>query len=150
MRAMEPEAAEEARLLSQYPRDTAGGLMFTEYLAYPASATVADVVSDMRDNTERYSGYSVQYTYVVDEADRLVGVLSLRDLLLAVGRRPLADLAITGLATVSDHDRLDDLVVFFKDRPYLAVPVLTRREAAGCGPALGCGGGPRRPRGAPS
>jgi magnesium transporter len=124
LRAMEPEAAEDARLLSQYPRDTAGGLMITEYLAYPASATAADVVRDMRENIERYSGYSVQYTYVTDADGRLVGVLSLRDLLLALAARPLADLMITRLVTVTDTQHLDELVDFFKDRPYLAVPVV--------------------------
>lgn len=124
IRAMAPEAAEDARLLSRYPRDSAGGLMFTEYLAYPAGATVADVVRDMRDNSERYSGYSVQYTYVVDDAGRLAGVLSLRDLLLAGGGRTLSDLMIRQITAVRDTDHLDDLVAFFKDRPYLAVPVL--------------------------
>lgn len=122
--AMEPEAAQDARLLGKYPAHTAGGLMLTEYLAYDEHATVADVVRDMRDNSDAYSGYSVQYSYVVDEAQRLVGVLSLRDLLLTVGGKSISSLMIKNPVSVHDLMTLDALDRFFEDRPFIAVPVV--------------------------
>jgi magnesium transporter len=122
--AMEPEAAEDARLLGKYAPDTAGGLMLTEYLAYGEHATVADVVRDMRENSDKYSHYSVQYSYVVDDAGRLVGVLALRDLLLTIGNRQIASLMIKNPVSVNDLMHLDALDLFFEDRPYIAVPVV--------------------------
>lgn len=122
--AMEPEAAQDARLLGKYPAHTAGGLMLTEYLAYGEHATVADVVRDMRDNSDKYSGYSVQYSYVVDDTDRLVGVLALRDLLLTVGGKQIDSLMIKNPVSVNDLMSLDALDRFFQDRPFIAVPVV--------------------------
>lgn len=122
--AMEPEAAEDARLLGRYARDTAGGLMLTEYLAYGEHATVADVVHDMRENSDKYSHYSVQYSYVVNDAGHLVGVLALRDLLLTVGSKQIAQLMIKNPVSVNDLMSLDALDQFFEDRPYIAVPVV--------------------------
>jgi len=76
---MEPAEAAEARELLRYDEDTAGGLMRSEFLAYPKSATVGDVTEDMRANAETYTDYDVQYAYIVDAEKRAVGVLRLRD-----------------------------------------------------------------------
>ena len=72
---MDPEEAEDARLLTAYAPDEAGGIMVTEFLAYPEGHTVRQVIDDMRDRSNEYAGYSVQYVYVVGADDRLMGVL---------------------------------------------------------------------------
>ena len=64
---MDPAEAEEVRRLVQYPSDTAGGLMITEYLAHPTSRRIDEVLADLRDNAERYAKYDVQYVYVTEE-----------------------------------------------------------------------------------
>ena len=82
-----PEVAEGTRRLAEYPPETAGGLMTTEYLAYPEDARVEDIIADLRRHAERYSRYQVQYAYLTSPAGKLVGVLRLRDLLLSPPRR---------------------------------------------------------------
>ena len=74
----EPEAA-SIRHLMEYPADTAGGLMVTEFLSYGKSRTVGDVVDDMRRRSDVYSDYDVQYSYVTGAGEALVGVLPMRD-----------------------------------------------------------------------
>ncbi|MBI1319747.1 MAG: magnesium transporter [Candidatus Hydrogenedens sp.] len=120
---MDPEEAEDARLLRQYEEDEAGGIMITEYLAYPEDYTVRQVVSDMRDHSEDYAHYSVQYVYVVDKDERLRGVLPLRDMLLTPGKEIVSSIMIKNPIAVLDHDSLDQLVDFFSDYGFLGVPV---------------------------
>ena len=121
--AMEPEAAEDAKFLSQYEDDTAGGLMSTEFLSYSETLTARQVISDMRDNAERYGGYKVQYAYVVSDAGVLVGVLVLRELLLAKGYISLSELMRSGPISIHDTASLPEIEEFFHSNNFLAVPV---------------------------
>jgi len=121
---MDPHEAAGARVLRAYGDDVAGGLMITEVLSYADHLTVGDVVEDMRQNADRYSAYVVQYAYVVDAEKRLIGVLRLRDLLLARRERPIRELAIPGPLTVRDDTSIQDLRAFFDANEYYGVPVV--------------------------
>jgi len=124
LREMSPECAKDARLLRQFARNEAGGLMITEYLAYTDDLTVGQVIDDMRVNSEKYREYSVQYTYVTTDAGRLVGVLPLRSLLLTPGDTPVTDIMIRNPLSVEADDSLDDLTKLFEDYDFLGVPVV--------------------------
>ena len=115
--------AEQVRALSEYRDDVAGGLMVTEYLAYPEDASVAEVVDDMRANAETYQHYESQYAYVIDSAQRLRGVLRLRDLLLASATQPIRELMLLQPMNIKDTTELDRLREFFDSHPYFAIPV---------------------------
>jgi magnesium transporter len=123
IRVMEPEAAEDARLLGQYDNDVAGGLMVREYLAYPDTRTVGEVLHDLRENADKYRTYDVQYAYVVSAGDVLVGVLPLRDLLLQTSGAPVKSVMKHEPITVEDESPLVDLEEFFDKYPFLAAPV---------------------------
>lgn len=122
---LHPEDAEEARRLSGYASDVAGGLMITEYLAYPASWTVRQVIEDMREHSEEYASYSIQYTYVIDDDKKLIGVLPLRDMLLTPGKTLLSKVMIAHPLAVEDMDSLDELAQLFEDYSFLGVPVIS-------------------------
>jgi magnesium transporter len=79
---MEPAAASDARVLTQFADDVAGGLMATEFVAIPRNLTVSKVIEHIRAKADTISDLVVQYLYVTDRAQRLVGVLPLRSLLL--------------------------------------------------------------------
>lgn len=127
--AMSPEEAADARKLSHYDNDVAGGLMVTELLKYSEDASVADVVEDMRSKADKYRDYDVQYAYVCDQLNRLTGVLRLRDLLLANHSQPLADLMIREPESVDEFATLNELFDFFESHHFLGVPVV---DASGC------------------
>ncbi len=82
---MDPSEAAALRSLTEYEDDVAGGLMVTELLRFLDSMTIGDVASDLTSHAEAYRNYDVQYAYITDAHDRLVGVLRMRDLLLAPG-----------------------------------------------------------------
>ena len=121
---MDPEEAADARQLMTYEADTAGGIMITEYLAYPVTQTVGDVVSDLRQKAEEYADYSVQYVYTIEEDGTLAGVVPLRDLILSPQRRPLKSVMIASPASVKVDARLDELDNFFSRRQFFGVPVI--------------------------
>lgn len=128
LREMDPEAAADARLLVQYAPDVAGGLMIREYLAYPVTYTTQQVIDDMRRNSEKYSEYSIQYSFVLDAEDRLVGVLPLRDLLLTPDNTPIERLMVRNPVALHDTATLDDLDAFFQEHAFLGVPVLDAQD----------------------
>ncbi len=117
------EAADVRQRLS-YESDTAGGLMVTEYLAFPEHLTVADVVDDMRRHGEEYSDYNVQYTYVITDVGLLAGVVPMRSLLLAGRSRSLGQLMIRDPLRVTTDAAIDELIEFFDNHGFLGVPVV--------------------------
>ncbi len=123
LRAMNPETAEDVRELLRYPADTAGGLMVTDYLAYPESLRVGDVLEDLRRHGETYSDYDVQYAYVTKDGGRLAGVLLLRDILFAARDKAIAELMIADPVSVSIDATLEDLQPLFEAHGFLGVPV---------------------------
>ncbi len=120
---MEPEKAIEARLLTGYPSEVAGGLMITEYLWHYETATVGAVLQDFHDHGEIYSDYDVQYTYIVTKDRKLVGVLRLRDLLLAPRHTPVSTIMVKSPLHVTDYTSLTELGAFFDEYELMGVPV---------------------------
>jgi len=125
---MSPEEATDARQLLQYPADTAGGVMITEYVAYPATATVDDVLTDFREHSDRYSDYDIQYAYITDPDAGLAGVLRLRDLLLARRGAPVASIMVRQPLSVPVTAPLEDLQRLFDEHSFVGIPVT---DAAG-------------------
>ena len=78
---MEKEEADEVQELMTYGEDTAGGIMTTEFVAVPATLTAAQTIDRLRELEP--DAETIYYVYVTDSDDRLVGVLSLRDLIVA-------------------------------------------------------------------
>ncbi|HEY5486105.1 MAG TPA: CBS domain-containing protein [Candidatus Limnocylindrales bacterium] len=78
---MEKEEADEVQELMTYAEDTAGGIMTTEFVAVPATLTAAQTIDRLRELEP--DAETIYYVYVTDPEERLVGVLSLRDLIVS-------------------------------------------------------------------
>jgi magnesium transporter len=118
--------ATTARRLLRYEPETAGGLMIAEYLAYPETGTIGDVVEDLRAHGDLYSGYNVQYAFVVAADGRLAGVLRVRDLLLSPAHTPLRAIMVPDPLRVRDDTPLEALKRFFDEHALFGVPVTDR------------------------
>jgi magnesium transporter len=121
---VEPETAQSVRQLLRYGSDTAGGLMVTEFVAVRQGASAAELVAELRENVERYADYHVQYIYAVDDAGRLVGVIPVRDVLLARPSRPVSALMIAEPVSVPATATLDELARLFERHRFLGIPVV--------------------------
>jgi magnesium transporter len=118
------DTAAAVRDLLQYPPDTAGGRMITEYVSVPETSCASDVVAQMQSNADQYADYIAQYVYVVGPRGQLEGVLPLRVLLLARPERSVASLMIREPVRVLASTRLDELFEVFDSNAFLAVPVV--------------------------
>ena len=76
------EAADEARELVLYGPETAGGLMTTEYVALPPQTKVWEAIEAVRRAAAEGEVESIYYVYVCGYGEKLLGVVSLRDLIL--------------------------------------------------------------------
>lgn len=124
--AMPPREAAAVQALVEYRPHVAGGLMVTEYLAFPSDITVGDVLAELRGHVEHYADFQVQYIYVTQRDGVLAGVLRLRDLLLARPQMPLGALMIADPVAVRDTTPLDLLEDLFDEHQFLGVPVVDR------------------------
>ena len=122
--ALPADEADEVRALTRYEDDQAGGLMVTEVLSFPADATIGEMIADLGVHAEEYRRYDIQYTYVIDRHGRLIGVLPMREVLLAPRRAPIRDVMIADPLAVPDVATLTDLRDFFDRHHFFGVPVV--------------------------
>lgn len=111
--------------LTEYEDDTAGRIMTTEFFSLPASAQVADAMGAVREAAEIDM---VFYLYVVDEAGHLVGVTSLRQLLLAEPGSLLGDVAQQDVIRVRTDTDQEDVARLTARYDLLAIPVVDEED----------------------
>jgi magnesium transporter len=118
------EARAETERLLQYEPDSAGGRMTTEFVSAPEAITVEEALHRVRvlARTERREAFFTVYT--TDAAGRLLGVLSLRELLAAPEGARLADVAWTEVQTVLPTAAQAEVVRLASDYDLVAVPVV--------------------------
>jgi magnesium transporter len=87
---IEKEEAEDIQELLSHEEDTAGGLMTNEFIAYLPDTTVKEAIQKFKKDAEEVE--TVYYIYVIDADEKLMGVVSLRELLLAGLDAKLSDI----------------------------------------------------------
>jgi len=119
---MEFESAENLRRLSQYDPDTAGGLMELETFTFGMDENVSAVLRRLieDDSFERHRG---QHPYILDESGKLVGVVSLRDMLRSRRAVKLTDILHKPIS-VQPETSQEELVDLFDENPFLGMPVV--------------------------
>ncbi len=122
---MTPADAAEVRHLEQYAPDTAGGIMTTEVTALAEHLTVQEAIDELRRLSQELE--QMFYVYVVDKRRHLVGVLSMRDLILARPDDPLARIMRSEVASVRTSEDQESVANLMSRYGYLAMPVLDDR-----------------------
>jgi Mg2+ transporter MgtE len=119
---MEPEEAAEVKALMQFAEDTAGGLMTTEWVEVPEHLTADAAIARLRELAP--VAETIFYIYVVDADERLVGVLSLRDLILMPGEEAIASRVVRDAVRVHLNATAEDTAQLINKYGLLAVPVV--------------------------
>ena len=119
----ERERAETERLL-QYDTDSAGGLMTTEFVSVAESHTVEEALAAVRAIARAGRREAMNTIYTVDAHGKLVGVLSLRELLAAPEGGRLADLAWAEIVTVPVTADRETVAQLTSNYDLVAVPVV--------------------------
>ena len=127
LRLMGVEDAAEIRRLLGYKDGTAGGIMTTQYVSVKEDTTVGEAIEVIRELPEDFP--SVHYLYVVDEYDKLSGVLSLRSLVLAHNSTLVSQIMYDDdLVTALPDEDEDEVAADISKYDLLALPVVDEHD----------------------
>ncbi len=118
----DPETREQINRILNYPKDSAGSIMTTEYVRLNKNMSVADAFARIRR-----VGYEKEtiYTCYVTESDRtLVGVVTAMDLMLSETDTLISELMETNVISAKTDDDRESVVKKFSDYNFLALPVV--------------------------
>lgn len=116
------EVSEELEKLLPYPEDTAGGIMALEFVAVKADASVKDAIDTIREKREEVE--NLYYIWVVDDLGKLVGVISLKDLVLEPTDRKISDIMNPEVISVHVDTDQEEVARLVKKYDLVAIPVV--------------------------
>ncbi|MFD1017879.1 magnesium transporter [Thalassobacillus hwangdonensis] len=119
---MDDEDASEIKDLLHYEEKTAGSIMTTEFVVVKANQTVREAMQHLRK--EAPDAETIYYTYVIDEEKRLVGVISLRDLIIAEEDWMISEVMSERLVSVAVGEDQEEIARMMRDYDFLALPVV--------------------------
>ncbi len=120
-RLTRPEREETRRLLA-YPENSAGGLMTTEFVALKPDQSVTQALEQVRQAAGEAE--TIYALYVVDEAGRLIGLLSLRDLLAAPEAAPMREVMREDFVSARVETDQEEVANLISKYDLLALPVV--------------------------
>ncbi len=122
LRRLSPQLRRDLDELLAYPEDSAGGIMKTEVAAVPASATVREIIEYLRRNAEQL--HDVHNVFVVDRRGRLLGAITLRQLLLASEDATASDIMDRDIVSVRADVDQEEVARLFEKYDLLSLPVV--------------------------
>ena len=117
-----PKQRAAVEMLRQYEEDTAGGIMNTDFVSAPATATAADAIDRIRKLSEE-KRIAIYYIYCVDADGKLHGVVPPLQLLTAPAQLPLEKLMLDDLFTAHVDDDQEEVKNKFDKYDVVALPV---------------------------
>jgi CBS domain-containing protein len=119
---MEDDDAQDVRRLLAYPEDSAGGIMTTEYISIPPDITAQEAINLLRHIA--HEAETIFYVYVTDQANHVIGVFSLGDLIMAEPDTPVQEFMHKRVVNVNLADSQDDVAQAIAKYDLLAIPVV--------------------------
>ncbi|CEK34768.1 divalent cation transporter, MgtE family,Magnesium transporter mgtE,inosine 5'-monophosphate dehydrogenase,Predicted transcriptional regulator containing CBS domains,magnesium transporter,MgtE intracellular N domain [[Clostridium] sordellii] len=120
------EDAQDVKELLIYEEESAGGIMTTGYIAIKKDMTAKEAIAYMREQAE--DAETIYYIYVVDNLEKLVGVLSLRELIIAREDIVVEDLMSENIISVYVDEDREKAVKLVSKYDLIAIPVVSRDE----------------------
>lgn len=121
LNSMEKEAAGEIRELLGYDSKAVGSLMSTDFVFFKNKETINEAIENLRilkpEEDELFS------LYVVDDNDKLIGTLSLRDLIISEPTNKIGDIMNKEFKSMFDTDNINDLIKNVSKYNLVAIPV---------------------------
>lgn len=121
LESIQKDEAQDIQELLAHEEDTAGGLMTTQFIAYPPTTTSHDTIEKFK--IDAHSVETVYYIYVINESEKLIGVTSLRDILLSSPDVPLSEIMTKNLKVASPETDQQIVAEILSKYNLLAIPV---------------------------
>lgn len=119
---MEADEAKDVKELLSYPEDTAGGIMTTEYVAILDNLSAGRAIEVLREIAPEAE--TVYYVYVINTRNKLVGVISLRELIVADPHEPISSIMQTNVIKVHALTDQEEVAKMVTKYGLLAIPVV--------------------------
>ena len=119
---MDNDSAQEIKDLLHYEEYTAGSIMTTEYVVIPENSTARSAMTILRNAAPEAE--TIYYIFVVNEENKLTGVVSLRDLIICDEDTLIRSIMNERVVSVSVSEDQEEVARMIKDYNFLAVPVV--------------------------
>lgn len=119
---MDSESAQEIKDLLHYEEYTAGSIMTTEFVVIPENSTARSAMTILRNAAPEAE--TIYYIFVVNEDNKLTGVVSLRDLIICEEDTLIRSIMNDRVVSVSVSEDQEEVARMIKDYNFLAVPVV--------------------------
>ena len=120
------ETNKKLRKLLSFAKNSAGGLMTTEYLCLKPDATVADGIKKIKDNAN-FPG-SIFFLYMVDDSHKYLGTTSLRRFINEDPQKPLMKMCYPENIHVYTDDSVEEVALLLERYKTSSIPVLNKQE----------------------
>ncbi|TAH52163.1 MAG: magnesium transporter [Chloroflexota bacterium] len=121
---MDQEEREDVQELLAHEEDTAGGLMTTNYVWVPPGLTVGEALERLRSDPEAKEAETIYYVYILASDEKLLGVCSLSDMVLADPALPIEKIMHADPIYVELHTPRNKVLEEISKYNLLAIPVV--------------------------
>ena len=126
LRQVDPEMRQSINQILQYPENSAGSLMTTEYVSLKPNMTVEESILRIR---RQGIDKETIYTCYVTKDRKLLGLVSVKDLLLAEDdESPISEIMLTNIISVTTHTDQEEVARLFDKYNFLALPVVDKEN----------------------
>ena len=123
---MEKEDAEEVRVLMKYGDETVGSIMNKDFISFNINITSQETIELLREL--KPDDEVAYYIYIVDEEEKLQGVVSLRDLVVSAPDRKLRDIMDKNVINVKDDESMEESMELAVKYGLLSLPVVNEED----------------------
>jgi magnesium transporter len=123
---MEEEKKEELQELLEFEEETAGGIMTTDYISCLQSDNLSRVMEIFKGSDDPLD--NIFYIYVTDEGEKLLGILTLRDLIINPPEARVESLMKREVVRLRVDDTLEQVADIFSKYKFLTVPVVDQQD----------------------
>ncbi|EJY95574.1 magnesium transporter [Staphylococcus arlettae] len=123
---MNKDDAKEIKALLHYEEDTAGGIMTTEYISLKATMPVKEALMHVKEQAP--DAETIYVIFAVNDDKQLVGVLSLRDLIIAENDAYIEDIMSERVISANVADDQEDVAQKMRDYDFIAMPVVDYQD----------------------
>lgn len=121
--SMKQEESEVVQNLMNYPPETAGRIMNNRYVWIPKHYTIRQTIDKLKHFVE-FAEY-LNYLYIIDEENKLVGVISYKDLLLGDLEDKIEEIMYSRVVKVDVYTDQEEAAKIISRYDFVSLPVIT-------------------------
>jgi magnesium transporter len=126
LQQLSPDERDATALLLGYAPNTAGRIMTPEYVSLKENLTITQALAQIRSQADVRE--TIYYIYVTDDARRLTGILSLRDLILAQPEETIGSIMTRDVVFVNTNTDQEEVARTIQHYDFVAIPVVDAEQ----------------------